>query len=163
MVRPALVDSNILVDHFNGIQEADTEISYYDDVAISAITWMELMTGFEAKLAVNVMLLSDFNQARLFLDSFPIIYVDRTIMTEAAKVRCHSLARASKIALPDAIIRATANITGRLIVTRNTKDFTGLNVRVPYNLSLTNTSNATVLTPADAITYTVTAVAAPPD
>lgn len=37
-----LFDTNILIDHFNGIPEATDEIAYYRNTAISAITWAEV-------------------------------------------------------------------------------------------------------------------------
>ncbi len=40
-----LLDSNILVDIMNGVQEARTEVSYYSDITISVVTWMEVMVG----------------------------------------------------------------------------------------------------------------------
>jgi hypothetical protein len=43
--------------------------------------------------------------------------------------------------LPDALILATANITGRWLITRDKKDFRGTKVRTPYEL---NTSGSTV-------------------
>jgi hypothetical protein len=55
-------------------------------------------------------------------------------MAEAASIRAASLLRPPKIQLPDAIIQATANVTGRLLVTRNKKDFRGNNLRFPYDL-----------------------------
>jgi len=44
--------------------------------------------------------------------------------------------RERKVKLPDAIILATAELEGRLLVTRNTKDFPSDDpgVRVPYTL-----------------------------
>ena len=38
----ALIDTNILIDHSNGLGEATNQISHYDNVAISAITWLEV-------------------------------------------------------------------------------------------------------------------------
>jgi predicted nucleic acid-binding protein len=62
------------------------------------------------------------------------IHTDDDIMTEAAAVRASSLLHPPKILLPDAIIQATANVTGYLLVTRNKKDFRGANLRYPYEL-----------------------------
>ena len=44
--------------------------------------------------------------------------------------------RASKIKLPDAIIQATAEGAGRVLITRNTRDFPAgtQGVRIPYTL-----------------------------
>jgi hypothetical protein len=40
-----LLDTNILIDHFNGIPEALDEIANHENLAISAITWMEVAAG----------------------------------------------------------------------------------------------------------------------
>jgi len=77
-------------------------------------------------------------------------------------IRADSIASPPKIALPDAIIKATGVLAGRLIVTRNTKDFpAGPGIRHPYILE-TTPSNATVLTPRGSISYNVTWVALRP-
>ena len=41
-----LFDTNILIDHFNNVDEATNELLAYDDAAISAITWIELACKF---------------------------------------------------------------------------------------------------------------------
>lgn len=138
MVTPGLLDTNILIDYFNGITEAATEIGYYDDLAISSITWMELMSKFYALTQQGALLKADLEQIEEFLNSFSIIHEDAKIMIEATKVRALSIVTPPKIALPDAIIRATGNVTGRLIITRNTKDFRGAGVRHPYALTPTS-------------------------
>ncbi|ELX12214.1 PIN domain containig nucleic acid binding protein [Janthinobacterium sp. HH01] len=145
MIGPVIIDSNILVDHFNGIAEATRELKFHSDAKISAITWMELMTAFEAKLLPGIMSRADFDTAKSVLSLFPVIAIDDAIMVEAAKIRGASLYAQKKLALPDAIILATANVTGRVLVSRNTKDFNMLspNVRVPYIAKII--SNATPL------------------
>ena len=55
---------------------------------------------------------------RRFLDGFKIIALDDEIARRAVQLR-----RAHRIKLPDAVIWATAQTTARLLVTRNTKDF----------------------------------------
>jgi predicted nucleic acid-binding protein len=40
-----LFDTNILIDHLNGIDLAGVEIRRSPDRAISIITWMEVMAG----------------------------------------------------------------------------------------------------------------------
>ena len=40
-MEKVLIDSNILMDLMNGVQEARTEVSYYSAIAISAITWRQ--------------------------------------------------------------------------------------------------------------------------
>lgn len=80
--------------------------------------------------------LAEQPRALAFLVSlrFDIIHTDEDIMQEAAAVRGASIRRPPKMALPDAIIRATGNVTKRLLITRNTKDFVGPHIRIPYEL-----------------------------
>ena len=122
-----LFDTNILADALKGIPEACQELRYYANPAISTVTWMELIAGAP---------LSEQARARAFRDAFQfeIIHTDEAIMHEAAQVRGASIRSPPKIALPDAIIRATGNITRRLIITRNKKDVVGPNIRIPHEL-----------------------------
>lgn len=39
-----IFDTNILIDHFDGIQSASDELARYEDAAISTITWSEVMS-----------------------------------------------------------------------------------------------------------------------
>jgi len=55
------------------------------------------------------------------------------------------LRKGPKIALMDAINKATAQVQKLLVITRNTKDFKGADVRVPYEIetiTLTRIVNA---------------------
>ncbi len=58
----------------------------------------------------------------------------------AARIRSASIRRRAKIALADAIILATAQACGLIVVTRNKKDFKGPNVRIPYELETVTTT-----------------------
>ena len=40
-----LFDTNILIDHLNGVAKATRELKRSADPAISMITWIEVMTG----------------------------------------------------------------------------------------------------------------------
>jgi len=71
---------------------------------------------------------------RDLLAEFTIIHTSDAIMAEAARIRAGSFINPPKIRLPDVLIQATANVTGRVLVTRNKKDFRGPNVRIPYEL-----------------------------
>ncbi len=121
-MTPGLFDTNILVDCVKGIQAARTEIESYPDRAISIITWMEVMVW--ATPANEAFFLE-------FLEKFVILPLTRAIAEQAVLNR-----RGSRLKLPDAIILATAQIEGRLLISRNTKDFpASMNgVRVPYTL-----------------------------
>jgi predicted nucleic acid-binding protein len=118
-----LFDTNILIDHLNGIKKATKEIRAGGDPAISVITWIEVMTGAENKAQEAIL--------RTFLTNFECLPVTNAVAARAAENR-----RARRIKLPDAIILATAETAGRTLVTRNVKDFpVGTSgVRVPYQI-----------------------------
>mgnify|MGYP001238889619 CR=1 FL=1 len=118
----ALFDTNILIDHLNAVPEARNEIERFDSRAVSIITWMEVMVGAGAEL---------IEPTRLFLEGLKVIALDDDIANRAVELR-----RAHRIKLPDAVIWATAQVTLRLLVTRNTKDFPpgDPGIREPYTL-----------------------------
>ena len=119
----ALFDTNILIDYLNGIPAARDEIARYDAPLISPITWMEVMVGAKSD--------NDDTQIRTFLSRFTQTPVNEKIAELAVMIR-----RDSRIRLPDAIIRASAQYESALLVTRNTKDFPpdSPDIRVPYHL-----------------------------
>jgi predicted nucleic acid-binding protein len=53
-----LFDTNILIDHLNGIAKATRELKRSNGPAISTITWIEVMTG--ASSAAEEMVLRSF-------------------------------------------------------------------------------------------------------
>lgn len=122
MVAKALLDSNILMDLMNGIVAAYNEIDHYDDIAISTITWMEVVVGLDAAAILQF-------EAALSQAGIVVIHTNDAIAGLAAAIRQGR----KSVKLPDAIIGATAQLGGRLIVTRNPKDFGGGSVRVPYD------------------------------
>lgn len=119
----ALFDTNILIDYLNGIGAAREEINRYQQVAISAITWMEVMVGTNPDEETLV---------RNFLSRFTLIPLTAKVAERAVEIR-----RATRIRLPDAIIRASAEIENALLISRNTKDFPASEpwVRIPYQLN----------------------------
>jgi len=118
----ALLDSNILVDHLRGYPQATAEIERYEDPAISIVTWIEVLVGVA----------DDYSEpTRRFLDDFTVVGLDDGVAERAVAIR-----RTHRMKLPDAVIWATAQLTGRLLVTRNTRDFPADDpgVRAPYTL-----------------------------
>jgi predicted nucleic acid-binding protein len=118
----ALFDTNILIDHLNAVPQARKEIERFEGRAVSIITWMEVMVGASTDLV---------EPTRRFLEGFQVIALDDEIANRAVTLR-----RAHRIKLPDAVIWATAQTTGRILVTRNTKDFPtdDPGIREPYAL-----------------------------
>jgi len=70
--------------------------------------------------------------ALAFLDRFGLDEIDDEISLRAASLRRER----PRLRAPDAIILATAQIRGRVLITRNTKDFPAEmpGIRVPYTL-----------------------------
>lgn len=130
----ALFDSNILIDALNGLPQALAEMHYYEHKAISAITWIEVISKPYADQLSGLITHIDMLMILGFVSTFQVIHTDEVIMAETAALRANSMMHPPKIRLPDAIIQATANVTGYLLVTRNHKDFRGPNIRRPYEL-----------------------------
>jgi len=129
-----LLDTNILIDHFNGIPEATVEISYHENVAISVITWSEVAVKLDtAELA-------DFDRLVAALPIY-VLHTDDAIMRETARIRAECIAANTagtgrKMKTPDAIILATSHLTGRTLVTRDADDFVTaarVPLRTPYS------------------------------
>ena len=118
----ALFDTNILIDHLNGIEEAMIEMRRYESKAINVITWMEVMAGATAE---------EEQTLRAWLNTFRLIAVDDAVSSRAVQIR-----KTARIKLPVAIIWASAQAHSMLLVTRNTKDFSisEPGVRIPYQL-----------------------------
>ncbi len=124
-----LFDSNINIDALGGVTEAAAELLAHDDAAISIVTWIEVMTGTPASLEAQVkQFLADAALAILALSD--------DVAAETAHIRQSALQELPKrrLKLPDAIILATAHLSGRVIVTRDRTGFKGAGVRVPYEI-----------------------------
>ncbi len=119
----AVFDTNILVDYLNGVASAKREMDQYEEITISIITWMEVLAGTENENEEAV--------TRSFLSQFKVQPIEISLAERAVKIR-----RRNKMKLPDAIIWATAKELGRILVTRNTKDFPEKDpgIRVPYKV-----------------------------
>jgi hypothetical protein len=116
----ALFDTNIILDNIKGIPDAPIEIGLYQDRAISIVTVIEVLVGTTpATEAVE----------RAFLGRFRVVPLTDDVAEEAAALR-----PAHRMKLPDAIVWASARVQGRLLVSRNTKDFPANDpgVRHPY-------------------------------
>ena len=119
----AVFDTNILVDYLNGVPAAKRELEQYEEVSISVVTWMEVLAGVEG--------IEEETVTRSFLSRFKIQPIDVPLAERAVKFRRHH-----RMKLPDAITWATAREMGRILVTRNTRDFSEKEpgIRVPYKL-----------------------------
>ena len=119
-----LLDSLILIDHFNGVAAATRYLSeHHTDAAISVITRAEVLTGFEQRAV---------GKAQQFLDCFPTLAIDQAAADLAAALR-----REHGWKLPDAFQAAIAQQHGLKLVTRNQKDFPPRRhrfVEIPYSV-----------------------------
>ncbi|MGH8190222.1 MAG: PIN domain-containing protein [Rhodanobacteraceae bacterium] len=119
-----LLDSVIVIDHFNGIARAtDFLREHGNDCALSVVTRAEVLAGFDADAA---------QMASGLLDLFPTLPLDADAADRAASLR-----RSKHLKLPDAFQAAVALQHGLALVTRNTRDFRGKGlpeVLVPYRL-----------------------------
>ena len=105
-----LLDSVILIEHFNGLAAATQYLAeHHTDAAISVITRAEVLTGFAQRAAVK---------AAQFLDCFPTLGIDQATADLAATLR-----RDHRWKLPDAFQAAIAQQHGLHLVTRNRRDF----------------------------------------
>lgn len=122
MTTPVLFDTCILIDYLRGIPQARAECDRHADRAISIITWMEVLAG---ATAINE------DDTRSFLLNFRPVLLTSQVVERAVAIR-----RGNKIKLPDAIIQATAEVEGRVLITRNTRDFSvsASDIRIPYKL-----------------------------
>ena len=118
----AVFDTNIVIDALNGVADADVEYDRYERVLISQVTWIEVMAGAREDEAY----VRDFLETRFETMSLDLAVAERAV----------ALRRRYRLRLPDAVIWATAQVHGAVLVTRNTRDF-DVNwdkIRVPYQL-----------------------------
>jgi hypothetical protein len=110
MVTRLLLESVILIDHFNGIEVATQYLREHQDlVLISVITRAEVLTGFDS---------TGETVAIQFLNQFSALEMTVPIADLAAQLR-----RQQRWRLPDAIQAAFAQFHQLQLVTRNTRDF----------------------------------------
>lgn len=120
-------DLNVIIDALTGLDVARAEIQRALDqggrVWVSRMVWVEVLSkGTTTQL----------RNAQTFLAGFGVDELDAEIAIRAAALR-HDRAR---LRSPDAVILASAQLRGRILVTRNTKDFPAdmPGIRVPYTL-----------------------------
>jgi predicted nucleic acid-binding protein len=109
VTTPVLFDSNILIEYMNTIPAAQIECDRHSDRAISIITWMEVTAGSLGQAEAVT---------RAFLGKFLTVQLTPEIAERAVRIR-----QSMRIKLPDAIILATAQASGRTLLTRNTRNF----------------------------------------
>jgi predicted nucleic acid-binding protein len=118
-------DANIIIDALSGHKPALDELrrETRERNWISRMVWIEVLS----KGSDGVV-----REALDFLAAFEIDELDENIAERAARLR---RARPG-LKSPDAIILATAQERGRILITRNTRDFPANmpGIRVPYTI-----------------------------
>ena len=117
-----IFDTNILIDWLKDRPQASVELARYARHRISRITWSEILAGEP---------LEKRDYVRNLIAPFEVIELDSRICLAAADIRYRT-----RMKLLDAMILATAQVSGTILVTRNTKDFPAAmpGIRVPYTL-----------------------------
>ena len=115
-------DSNVIIDWLNRKPQAKAELQRYSRHRVSRIVWTEVLAGEP---------LENRETMRELIAPFEIVEIDARIATAAADIR-HRM----RMNLLDALILATAQVNGAILITRNTKDFPANmpGIRVPYTL-----------------------------
>lgn len=120
-------DSNIVIDALRGFRQARVELRRSMEAGgrlwVSRMVWIEVMSKGSG---------GGLRRAEQFLKGFSIDEVDEEISVRAALLRRER----PRLRLPDAVILATALTRGRILITRNTRDFPSNmpGIRIPYTL-----------------------------
>lgn len=118
-------DSNIVIDALAGFDPARAEIRRATREGlrpwISRMVWLEVMSKGSGEA---------LRRTEVLLSGFGVDEVDAEIAARAAALRRDR----ARLKAPDAIILATAMLRGRILVTRNIRDFPSQmpGIRVPY-------------------------------
>lgn len=120
-------DTNIIIDALAGFEPAAAEIERAIDADgrawISRMVWIEVLSkGTVERL----------RSAEVMLTSFAVDEIDAEIAARTAALRRER----ARLKSADAVILASALVRGRILVTRNVKDFPAATpgIRVPYTL-----------------------------
>ena len=121
------LDANILIDALLEHDPAYREMTRI--VASGSRMWISRMAWIEVLSKGSDVIVRDAIQ---FLGRFGLDEIDDEISHRAAALRRER----PRLKSPDAIILATAQIRGRVLITRNTKDFPAEmpGIRIPYTL-----------------------------
>ena len=112
-----VIDSNVVIDYMSG-QLPRNAMSFMNEV-INETPIMSIMTQIEVLGFNNPPEIESFLTE--FIDASLIIPLNDDIVKTTIEIR-----KKNKIKTPDAIIAATAIVSGYPLITRNTKDFKNL-------------------------------------
>ena len=114
-------DTNIIIDALARRQQALDELRRASRPWISRVTWIEVLAGVPAPAR---------SETERYLQNYSIRELSPEIARRAADLRFNR----RSLKLPDAVIFASAQEHGAVLVTRNVKDFPASmpGIRVPY-------------------------------
>ena len=117
------LDSSIIIDALNGVEEAIAELAGADELYMSVVSRIEVLVGCRSEESERL--------ARSTLANLGQLELTEDIAEQTVRLR-----RTTRLKLPDAIILATARVHGLTLSTRNTKDFPADDpgIRIPYEL-----------------------------
>ncbi|PKB24875.1 hypothetical protein B0I00_0054 [Novosphingobium kunmingense] len=119
----AAFDTAILVDALHGHAGAAAELKRIRQRFISRLSWIEVMSLAQP---------DDAQRADAFLSHFSVVEISDEIARSAAQL----CGQRTGLSLTNAVILASAQVAGRILITRNTADFPAAmpGIRVPYSL-----------------------------
>ena len=114
-------DTNIIIDALARKQQALDELRRASRPWISRITWIEVLAGMPVPTRL---------ETEQYLQNYSIRELSPEIARRAADLRFNK----RSLKLPDAVIFASAQEHGAILVTRNIRDFPANmpGIRVPY-------------------------------
>lgn len=126
MSEIVLLDTNIIADHFNGVEQAVSLISSFKSMqsALSVVTYTETLVGFD-----NFQQEENFNK---MMQNMLFLSIEKSTARIAADLK-----KEYRFKLPDAYQAALAVEHQMILLTRNTKDFdpsVHKFVKIPYKL-----------------------------
>ena len=113
-----LIDSNIIIYHLNGEMKATKFLEeHIGQCFISRLTFIEVLSFTFTD--------AEIENVKKLLETFTIVDT-----SEAVALHCLENRKIIKIKIADNIIASTAQINNLVLVTRNTKDFNSLEVKI---------------------------------
>jgi predicted nucleic acid-binding protein len=117
VARPVLIDTDVLIDAGRGVSVALdvlNDASSHHDLAVSAISQMELIVGCRDKAELRAL--------DRFLDRFSVVAPSGAVSEKAVELlRAYRLSHG--LLIPDALIAATALAEGAPLISKNQRDF----------------------------------------
>ncbi len=119
----AVLDSDVLIDYLQGLPAAREELARYRRPLYSIVSFMELLAGARTD--------AERQAAEALLASMGRVELSDEVARRAVELR-----QRLRLKWPDAVVLASAEVEGCILVTRNTRDFppNDPRVRFPYTV-----------------------------